>query len=148
MKDLFSTTTSCLTMMLLVSSSNAFSVQTTNSRRATSSLAAQKIGSADFGGGAANFGGDFDPNSVGESSIQSIEFKIYSDGRVEEKVVGVKGNNCHAVTEKINESLGKVIESAPTEELYETEVVVTNEQTISNSVSTNDGDSWEGQSSW
>mmetsp|Transcript_19192 Transcript_19192/g.47444 ORF Transcript_19192/g.47444 Transcript_19192/m.47444 type:complete len:151 (-) Transcript_19192:280-732(-) len=150
MKDLFSSTT-LMMMMLLVSSSNAFSVQTTNSRRATSpssSLAAQKIGSADFGGGAANFGGDFDPNSVGESSIQSIEFKIYSDGRVEEKVVGVKGNNCHAVTEKINESLGKVIESAPTEELYETEVVVTNEQTISNSVSTNDGDSWEGQSSW
>ena len=31
----------------------------------------------------------------GAGSIERIEFKIYPDGRVEETVRGVKGNNCH-----------------------------------------------------
>lgn len=43
----------------------------------------------------------------GAGAIEQIEFKIYPDGRVEETVRGVKGNNCHKVTEKINEALGK-----------------------------------------
>jgi Protein of unknown function (DUF2997) len=42
-------------------------------------------------------------------AIEQIEFKIYPDGRVEEKVRGIKGGNCHKVTEKINEQLGKVV---------------------------------------
>lgn len=80
--------------------------------------------------------------------VEQIEFKIYSDGRVEETVRGVKGNNCHKVTEKINESLGKVVASEPTEELYENELVI--DQTLTNTVgdSSTDGASWEGKSSW
>ena len=34
-------------------------------------------------------------------SVETIEFKIYSDGRVEEVVRGVKGNDCHKVTKDI-----------------------------------------------
>lgn len=124
-------------------SADAFTCSQSKSQTATrcTFLQAQKIGNADFGAGA-----DFDPSAMGGSSIQQIEFKIYSDGRVEETVRGVKGNNCHKVTEKINESLGKVIESAPTEEAYEQEVIISQQETLSNSVSTED--SWEGQSSW
>ena len=80
--------------------------------------------------------------------MEIIEFKIYPDGRVEETVRGVKGNNCHKVTEGINEMLGKVVATAPTEEMYEQEVVV--ETTLTESVSNgnSNGNSWEGSSSW
>ena len=85
----------------------------------------------------------------GPSNMETIEFKIYPDGRVEETVRGVKGNNCHKVTEGINEMLGKVVASEPTEEAYEQELVV--ESTVTESVtdgSSGSGDSWEGSSSW
>lgn len=74
-------------------------------------------------------------------SIEQIEFKIFPDGRVEETVRGVKGNNCHKVTEKINEKLGEVVASSPTEEMYEQEVVVNQKIYQTNS-------DWEGSSSW
>lgn len=76
-------------------------------------------------------------------AVEQIEFKIYPDGRVEETVRGIKGNNCHQVTEKINEALGEVVHTAPTEEMYETEIV--QDQTITQ---TNSGDSWNGASTW
>jgi hypothetical protein len=76
-------------------------------------------------------------------AVEQIEFKIYPDGRVEETVRGIKGNNCHQVTEKINEALGEVVHTAPTEEMYETEIV--QDQTITQ---TNGGDSWNGGSTW
>ena len=83
----------------------------------------------------------------GMGQVEQIEFKIYPDGRVEETVRGIKGGNCHKVTEKINEQLGKVISSEPTEEMYEQEVVV--DQTLTNTVGdATNGDSWEGKSSW
>ena len=77
------------------------------------------------------------------SSLEQLEFTIYPDGRVTETVRGVKGENCHKVTEPINEMLGKVVQTEPTEELYEQELVI--DQTLTN---TNSGDSWEGSSSW
>lgn len=78
----------------------------------------------------------------GYGSLEQIEFKIYPDGRVEETVRGVKGNNCHKVTERINEQLGEVISSQPTEEMFEQEVKVT--QTLYQSESSD----WDGSSSW
>lgn len=48
---------------------------------------------------------------------EKIKFKIYSDGRVEETVIGVAGENCLKVTEKLNEKLGKVVTTKPTEEM-------------------------------
>ena len=72
-------------------------------------------------------------------------FKIYPDGRIEETVRGVKGGNCHKVTEKINEMLGEVVASQPTEEMFEQEVV--NDNTLYQSESDGSSD-WEGSSSW
>lgn len=77
----------------------------------------------------------------GAGHIEQIEFKIYPDGRVEETVRGIKGGNCHKVTEEINKHLGEVVASAPTEEMFEQEVVV-NEQ-----IRLTDSD-WNGSSSW
>jgi hypothetical protein len=74
--------------------------------------------------------------------MEQIEFKIYPDGRVEETVRGVKGNNCHKVTEKINEMLGEVVATRPTEEMFEQEVSVS--ETLYNK-DTSSG--WEG-STW
>jgi Protein of unknown function (DUF2997) len=79
----------------------------------------------------------------GFGAVEQIEFKIYPDGRVEEIVRGVKGNNCHKVTEQINEQLGKVIQTQPTEEMYEQEVEV--KQTLYQSDVSGD---WEGSSTW
>jgi hypothetical protein len=78
----------------------------------------------------------------GAGSMEQIEFKIYPDGRVEETVRGVKGNNCHKVTEKINEMLGEVVATRPTEEMFEQEVSVS--ETLYNK-DTSSG--WEG-STW
>jgi sensor histidine kinase YesM len=86
---------------------------------------------------------------LNDSQVETLEFKIYPDGRVEEIVRGIKGSNCHKVTEGINEMLGKVVATAPTEEMYEQEVVI--EQTVTETVgeSSGTGDaSWEGKSSW
>ena len=75
--------------------------------------------------------------------METIEFRIYSDGRVEEKVVGVKGGNCNKITESINECLGKVVHSEATEELFENQVFI--EETVSVS---NESGGWEDTPSW
>ena len=74
------------------------------------------------GGDGGTYGGS--SSGGGQGSVEEIEFKIYSDGRVEETVRGVRGNSCHDVTEKINSALGKVAGTKPTEELYEQELLV------------------------
>jgi Protein of unknown function (DUF2997) len=84
-----------------------------------------KAADAWSGGGEAN-GPSRVASGDGYGSIEQIEFKIYPDGRVEELVRGVKGNNCHKITEKINEQLGEVVGTQPTEELYEQELQATN----------------------
>mmetsp|Transcript_127888 Transcript_127888/g.368374 ORF Transcript_127888/g.368374 Transcript_127888/m.368374 type:complete len:135 (+) Transcript_127888:121-525(+) len=82
-----------------------------------------------------------------EGQMEQIEFKIFPDGRVEEIVRGVKGNNCNKVTEKINQALGEVILSQPTEEMFEQPIVL--ENTLTQTLGDiGGGDSWEGQSSW
>jgi len=89
------------------------------------------------------------PSSYANSStmifgnIEQIEFKIFPDGRIEETVTGVKGGECHKITEEINKNLGKVVASKPTEELYEQEITIA--QTVQ--VNSNDG-GWEGSSTW
>ena len=49
------------------------------------------------------------------------------------------------VTEKINEALGEVVASEPTEEMFEQEVEV--QETLYQK-DTSGGDNWEGSSSW
>ena len=78
--------------------------------------------------------------------MERIEFKIFPDGRVEEKVIGVQGSDCLEITREINEKLGKVISSSPTEEMYQEEVKI--DQTLTNTNGDSDGSSWEGSSSW
>lgn len=82
-----------------------------------------------------------------EGNIEQIEFKIFPDGRIEETVRGIKGGNCHKVTEEINKSLGKVVDSKPTEEMYEQEIVIEQTVKIQNEDGNNSG-GWEGASSW
>mmetsp|Transcript_47456 Transcript_47456/g.100846 ORF Transcript_47456/g.100846 Transcript_47456/m.100846 type:complete len:123 (-) Transcript_47456:2211-2579(-) len=80
-------------------------------------------------------------NDASGGGIEEIEFRIYPDGRITEIVRGVKGKTCQEVTEAINKQLGKVVDSQPTEEMFEEEVVL--EQTLEQK----DG-GWEGASSW
>ncbi len=57
-----------------------------------------------------------------------LEFVIYPDGRVEETVHGVKGDQCLALTELLEEKLGKVVQRQATTEQYE-QPVQTEQQT-------------------
>lgn len=77
--------------------------------------------------------------------MEEIEFRIYPDGRVTEVVRGVKGENCEKITEAINNQLGNVVASQPTEEMFETEVVV---DTTIQEKNGGGGGGWEGSSSW
>lgn len=116
----------CILGSLLLSGANAFSVLPRQPRRQPS----LSLRMSDSG------------------SVEQIEFKIFPDGRVEETVRGIKGNNCHQVTADINEALGAVIDSVPTEEMYEQELVV--DQTVQNMQgdSSSSGEGWEGSSTW
>lgn len=84
------------------------------------------------------------------SNVERIEYKIYPDGRVEQKVIGVKGSDCVKLTEELNAALGEVVSSTPTEEMFEQKVEL--DQTLTNTqsdTSSSGGDSsWEGASSW
>ncbi len=92
---------------------------------------------------------DYDSSGSFDSQIEEIEFKIYPDGRIEETVRGVKGENCHEVTEAINSALGKTTASEPTQEMYETEIEITNTvQQKAGSDGNASSDGWEGSSSW
>jgi len=53
-----------------------------------------------------------------------IEFIIKPDGRVEEKVFGVKGESCKELTKEIEKALGTVVDTKPTAEMFEQEVNV------------------------
>ena len=84
-----------------------------------------------------------EPEKIGR--LERVEYKIYPDGRVEEKVLGVKGESCLEITREINEKLGEVISTTPTEEMFEEEIKL--DQTLSNTDG-GDGASWEGSTSW
>lgn len=53
--------------------------------------------------------------------METIEFIIYPDGRVEEKVVGVVGSACEVVTSSIEAKLGKVVERTLTSEAFQSQ---------------------------
>jgi Protein of unknown function (DUF2997) len=128
---------SSLLLLLELSHVAAFSVLVPSRSMVASSVRMANCwdGAGSASGGSAGAGG----------AIEQIEFKIHADGRVEETVRGVKGGNCHKVTEKINECLGQVVATSPTEEMFEQEVVVSETlyQTMDSSLS-----DWEGGSTW
>ena len=85
--------------------------------------------------------------------LEQVTFKIFPDGRVEEKVVGVKGQQCLEVTRELNQKLGNVISTQPTEEMYEEEIQIEETVTLTENEESGSGGgdgstSWEGSSSW
>ncbi len=51
-------------------------------------------------------------------SMETLEFIIYPDGRVQEKVTGVVGQSCTVVTAAIESELGDVVSQSPTTEYF------------------------------
>ncbi len=50
--------------------------------------------------------------------METLEFIIYPDGRVEEKVTGMIGTSCTQVTAAIEAQLGRVVSHEPTSEYF------------------------------
>ncbi len=50
--------------------------------------------------------------------METLEFVIYPDGRVQEKVTGIVGASCAEVTAAIEAQLGQVITVEPTSEFF------------------------------
>ncbi len=51
-------------------------------------------------------------------SMETLEFIIYPDGRVQEKVTGVVGQSCTVVTAAIESELGRVVSQEQTAEYF------------------------------
>lgn len=51
-------------------------------------------------------------------SMETLEFVIHPDGRVQEKVTGIIGNSCTEVTAKIESQLGQVVSQETTSEYF------------------------------
>ncbi|HEY9658891.1 MAG TPA: DUF2997 domain-containing protein [Allocoleopsis sp.] len=50
--------------------------------------------------------------------METLEFIIYPDGRVEEKVTGIVGHSCAEVTAAIEAKLGRVVSHEATSEYF------------------------------
>ena len=50
--------------------------------------------------------------------METLEFIIYPDGRVEETVTGIVGSSCQEVTAAIEQELGVVIDRQQTSDIY------------------------------
>lgn len=50
--------------------------------------------------------------------MESLEFIIYPDGRVKERVTGIVGSSCQEVTAAIEARLGTVVAQEKTSEYY------------------------------
>ncbi|MGK7877851.1 MAG: DUF2997 domain-containing protein [Xenococcaceae cyanobacterium] len=55
-------------------------------------------------------------------SMETLEFVIYPDGRVQEKVTGIVGSSCQEVTAAIEAQLGRVISQEKTSEYFTQQV--------------------------
>lgn len=54
--------------------------------------------------------------------METLEFIIYPDGRVQEKVTGIIGASCAEVTAAIEAQLGQVLNQEPTSEYFKANV--------------------------
>ncbi|MEA5581534.1 DUF2997 domain-containing protein [Nodularia harveyana UHCC-0300] len=54
--------------------------------------------------------------------METLEFIIYPDGRVQETVTGIVGNSCAEVTAAIEAQLGLVLSHEPTSEFFANQV--------------------------
>lgn len=55
--------------------------------------------------------------------METLEFIIYPDGRVSEKVTGVQGVDCMALTDEIENQLGRVLNREATAEQFANNVL-------------------------
>lgn len=60
--------------------------------------------------------------------METLEFIIYPDGRVQEKVTGIVGASCAEVTAAIETQLGQVLSQETTSEYF---AQVNNQQSVS-----------------
>ncbi|NCO73825.1 MAG: DUF2997 domain-containing protein [Cyanobacteria bacterium] len=60
-------------------------------------------------------------------TMETLEFIIYPDGRVQEKVTGIMGKSCEEVTAAIEAQLGKVISQSKTSDYFNEQLIVNNE---------------------
>ncbi|MBF2057803.1 MAG: DUF2997 domain-containing protein [Cyanobacterium sp. T60_A2020_053] len=60
-------------------------------------------------------------------TMETLEFIIYPDGRVKEKVTGIEGKSCAEVTAAIEAQLGIVVSSQKTSEYYQENIAITNQ---------------------
>ncbi|HAA32098.1 MAG TPA: hypothetical protein DCE56_35855 [Cyanobacteria bacterium UBA8553] len=51
-------------------------------------------------------------------SMETLEFVIFPDGRVQEKVTGIIGSSCAEVTAAIEAQLGRVVSHEQTSEYF------------------------------
>ncbi|MBE9177045.1 DUF2997 domain-containing protein [Oculatella sp. LEGE 06141] len=61
--------------------------------------------------------------------METLEFVIHPDGRVEEKVTGIVGATCAEVTAAIEAQLGRVVAQETTSDFY-AQAVVQAESTV------------------
>ncbi|MEM9542868.1 MAG: DUF2997 domain-containing protein [Cyanobacteria bacterium P01_E01_bin.42] len=64
-------------------------------------------------------------------NMETLEFIIYPDGRVQEKVTGIVGRSCTEVTAAIEEQLGRVMSVEKTSDYYALEQNLSNPETNS-----------------
>ncbi|NJO40210.1 MAG: DUF2997 domain-containing protein [Cyanobacteria bacterium CRU_2_1] len=64
--------------------------------------------------------------------METLEFIIYPDGRVQEKVTGIVGQSCAEVTAAIEAQLGRVVSQETTSEYY----TQLNQQSVSHTQTT------------
>ena len=64
--------------------------------------------------------------------MEEIEYTIYPDGRIEQIVKGVKGEDCLKLTAEIEEELGEVVSQKPTGEMFEQKVEVEIQEELQN----------------
>ncbi|MEA5595795.1 DUF2997 domain-containing protein [Rivularia sp. UHCC 0363] len=67
--------------------------------------------------------------------METLEFIIYPDGRVQEKVTGIVGASCAEVTAAIEAQLGIVLTNEPTSEYFANNVSQSN---VANTTATSD----------
>ncbi|MGA1131374.1 MAG: DUF2997 domain-containing protein [Prochlorotrichaceae cyanobacterium] len=63
-------------------------------------------------------------------SMETLEFVIHADGRVEEKVTGIVGTQCAEVTAEIEAQLGRVLQQENTADYFAQEAQVHSETTL------------------
>ncbi len=59
--------------------------------------------------------------------METLEFIIYPDGRVQEKVTGIVGKSCAEVTAAIESQLGRVVSSEKTSEYFHQKIEQNNQ---------------------